>query len=87
MRIKVEKPSPETIAEMRRCPTWSKEVSKFDWEYDASETCYVLEGEVTVTTPDGQAVGFGPGDLVVFPSGLKCSWDVHKPVRKHYRFD
>ena len=86
MRIKVEKPSPEEIAEMQRCPTWSKEVSVFDWEYDATETCYVLEGVVTVTTPDGEAVGFGTGDPVVFPSGLKCTWDVRKPIRKHYRF-
>jgi uncharacterized cupin superfamily protein len=36
---------------MKDCPTWSKEVSVFDWEYDASETCYVMEGEVKVTTP------------------------------------
>ena len=27
MRIKVEKPSTETIAEMKSCPTWSEEVS------------------------------------------------------------
>ena len=35
MRIKVEKPSAEAIAEMKSCPTWSKKVSIFDWEYDA----------------------------------------------------
>ena len=46
MPIKVEKPSVETVAEMQGCPTWSKEVSVFDWEYDATETCWVLEGDV-----------------------------------------
>jgi uncharacterized cupin superfamily protein len=86
MRIKVEKPSAETVAEMKSCPTWSKEASIFDWEYDATETCYVMEGEVKVTTPDGEAVEFGPGDLVTFPRGLKCSWNVRTPIRKHYRF-
>ena len=45
-----------------------------------------MEGEVKVTTPDGEAVEFGQGDLVTFPRGLKCSWDVRKPIRKHYRF-
>jgi uncharacterized cupin superfamily protein len=45
-----------------------------------------MEGEVKVTTPDGEAVEFGPGDLVTFPRGLKCSWNVRKPIRKHYRF-
>ena len=86
MRIKVEKPSAETIAGMKGCPTWSKEVSVFDWEYDATETCYVMEGEAKVTTSDGEAVQFGPGDLVTFQRGLKCSWEVRKPIRKHYRF-
>ncbi len=76
MRIKVGKPSTETIAEMKNCPTWSKEASIFDWEYDATETCYVMEGEVKVTTPEGEAVEFGPGDLVTFPRGLKCTCDV-----------
>ncbi len=37
-------------------------MSVFDWEYDATETCYVMEGEVKVTTSDGEAVEFGPGD-------------------------
>lgn len=86
MRIKVEKPSAATIAEMERCSIWTKEVSVFPWEYDATETCYVLEGEVTVTTAEGEAVAFGPGDLVTFPRGLTCTWDVRKPIRKHYRF-
>jgi uncharacterized protein len=61
-------------------------VSVFDWEHDATEICYVMEGEVKVTTSDGEAVQFGPGDLVTFPRGLKCSWEVRKPIRKHYRF-
>jgi hypothetical protein len=86
MRIKVEKPSAATVAEMQRCPTWVKEVSTFDWEYDASETCYVLDGEAVVTTTEGEAVTFGAGDLVTFERGLKCTWDVRRPIRKHYRF-
>ena len=27
-----------------------------------------------------------PLDLVVFDAGLSCTWEVHAPVRKHYRF-
>ena len=85
MKIKVEKPSAEKIEEMKAWPVWSAERSVFDWEYDTSETCYILEGEVEVKTEDGEVVEFGPGDLVSFPSGLKCVWDVRRPVRKHYR--
>ncbi|MGH8610629.1 MAG: cupin domain-containing protein [Gammaproteobacteria bacterium] len=25
-------------------------------------------------------------DLATFPVGLSCTWDVRKPVKKHYRF-
>ncbi len=83
--IEVRRPTEAEIAAMTRWPTWSCEVSTFDWEYDERETCYILEGRVTVRTPDG-TVSFGPGDRVVFPKGLRCVWEVSAPVRKHYQF-
>jgi uncharacterized cupin superfamily protein len=67
-------------------PTWSKEVSKFPWSYSDQEIAYVLEGEIVVTPNGGEPVSFGAGDLVTFPSGMSCTWDVRKPLRKHYRF-
>lgn len=67
-------------------PTWSKEVSKFPWSYSEQEVAYVLEGEVVVTPSDGEPVSFGAGDLVTFPSGMSCTWEVKKPLRKHYKF-
>ena len=85
MPIEVRKPTPDEIARMQRCPIWEKERSEFPWHYDESETCLILEGEVTVASP-GQTVTFGPGDYVVFPEGLDCTWKVLKPVRKHYKF-
>jgi len=66
-------------------PTWSKEVSVFPWSYDESEVAYVLEGEVVVTPDGGEPVSFGKGDLVTFPEGLSCTWDIRKPLRKHYQ--
>lgn len=69
-----------------RWPTWSKEVSSFPWTYGEREIAYVLEGEVVVTPDGGQPVAFGAGDLVTFPAGMSCTWDVRKPLRKHYRF-
>jgi uncharacterized cupin superfamily protein len=67
-------------------PTWGCGVSTFPWTYDEQETCLLLEGDVTVTPDGGEPVRFGAGDLVVFDAGLSCTWDVHAPVRKHYRF-
>ena len=66
-------------------PIWTKEISKFPWTYEVSETCYILEGDVVVTPEDGQSVTVGKGDLVTFPRGMVCTWEVRRPVRKHYR--
>ena len=65
---------------------WEKEVSRFDWHYDNTEECYILEGKVTVETNDGNSVEFGKGDFVTFPKGLSCVWDIKAPIRKHYNF-
>jgi uncharacterized cupin superfamily protein len=45
-----------------------------------------LEGDVSVTPEGSEPVRFGTGDLVVFAAWLSCTWEVHAPVRKHYRF-
>jgi uncharacterized cupin superfamily protein len=87
--IEVEKgPAAETLGKLgvMGWPIWTKEVSTFPWSYDEPETCYFLEGEVVVTPDGGSPVRVGKGDLVTFPSGMSCTWDVKKPVRKHCRF-
>ncbi|MBI4396745.1 MAG: cupin domain-containing protein [Elusimicrobia bacterium] len=87
-RIVVERPDERTLARMsvRTWPIWTKEPSTFDWSYDSRETCYIVEGKARVKTDDG-VVEFGPGDLVTFPPGLTCVWNVLERIRKHYRFD
>ncbi|HPX87900.1 MAG TPA: cupin domain-containing protein [Methylophilaceae bacterium] len=87
-KITVEKPSPEKLASLgvTRWPIWTKEVSEFPWSYSSQEIAYILEGEVTVIEEGGEAVSFGAGDLVTFPSGLSCTWQVKKALRKHYQF-
>lgn len=67
-------------------PEWSKEVSEFDWTYDQTETCYFLEGRVIVTPEGGAPVEMGAGDLVIFPAGMKCIWNILEDVVKHYNF-
>jgi uncharacterized cupin superfamily protein len=68
-------------------PVWSCEVSEFPWTYDSKETCYLLEGEVEVIPGEGVPVSIRAGDLVVFPAGMSCRWNVLQAVRKHYLFD
>ncbi|NEO87279.1 MAG: cupin domain-containing protein [Spirulina sp. SIO3F2] len=71
---------------VKQWPIWEKEASKFDWYYDESETCYLLAGRVTVTPNGGEPVTFGVGDLVQFPVGMGCVWEIHEAVKKHYSF-
>lgn len=68
-------------------PTWQKEVSTFDWIFFEQEIAYILDGECVITPSGGTPVSFGKGDLVTFPAGLKASWQVVKPLHKHYRLD
>jgi uncharacterized protein len=66
---------------------WNKEVSKFPWTYDSQETCYFSKGNVVVTPDGGQPVQMGKGDLVIFPAGMSCTWEIARDVKKHYYFD
>ena len=87
--IKVEKnPSPERLNELgvSDWPIWTKESSEFAWSYDDTETCYFLKGNVIVTPDGGDPVEVSAGDLVTFPKGMSCTWEVRGAVRKHYTF-
>ena len=88
--IKIEsEPTDERLERLgvRGWPIWTKEVSTFPWTYDSTETCYLLEGEVVVTPEDGDPVHVAQGDLVTFPAGMSCTWEIRQAVRKHYTFD
>lgn len=82
-------PSPDKLQQLGvyDWPIWEKEVSAFPWTYDSSETCYLLQGRITVTPDHGEPVSLQAGDLVTFPVGMKCYWEVHEAVRKHYQFN
>ncbi|PKA54574.1 hypothetical protein AXF42_Ash000409 [Apostasia shenzhenica] len=90
--VKVERNPPEsklTELGVKRWPKWGCPPSKFPWTYSAKETCYLLEGKVKVY-PEGSGdeyVEIGAGDLVEFPKGMSCTWDVSVAVDKHYNFE
>jgi uncharacterized cupin superfamily protein len=85
--ITIEKPTEEklNLLQVQSWPIWECDPSEFEWFYDEQETCFLLQGKVTVQT-DRETVSFGAGDLVTFPAGLSCIWRVNEKVRKHYRF-
>lgn len=90
MEIKIERQASQELLNnlgVSKWPIWTKEKSKFPWNYDSQETCYFLEGDVVVTPSEGQSVSMGKGDLVTFPAGMSCVWEIRSNVRKHYTFD
>ena len=88
MKIKIRKPKKEDMEKegVMSWPIWEKEISRFDWHYDETEECYLLEGKAVVETDEGEKAQFGKGDFVTFPKGLSCVWEIKEPVKKHYNF-
>ena len=89
MDIEVKKPTQDELERLGVFDwgTWESPVRTFPWEYTSTEVCYFLEGRVIVKTDDGDEVEIGKGDLVRFPKGLKCVWNVLEPVKKHFKFE
>jgi uncharacterized cupin superfamily protein len=90
MEIKIQhQPTQEDLQKLDvfKWDIWQKEASKFPWIYDSQETCYFLQGSVIVTPEGGQPVEMGKGDLVTFPAGMSCTWEIISDVKKHYYFE
>ena len=66
---------------------WKKEISSFPWHYDSAETCYILKGEVIISLENGDTIHLSAKDLVTFPAGLSCHWDIRQAITKHYQFN
>lgn len=82
-------PSPMKLEAMNveSWPIWSKEPSTFEWTYDSRETCYILEGEALITPHGGEPVTIQARDLVHFPKGMSCTWEIREAIEKHYLLD
>ena len=61
-------------------PTWEKDVSEFDWEYERNETCYIIEGKAIITPENEEPVTIETCDMVWFPQGMKFVWKVIEPI-------
>ena len=62
-------------------PIWECEPSKFQWNYDDKEIFLIIEGHAKISTQHGDIYVIKAGDLVEFPAGLFCEWQVTKSVK------
>lgn len=82
-------PATKTELESLKCeswPTWSSQAKTIKAAYNKTEVCYVTEGEVIIRHALG-AVTVEAGHMLILPKGLDCTWQVVKPVKKHYKVE
>ena len=70
---------------IKNWPIWECEPSNFTWNYNEKEICLIIEGEATIRTEGGESYFIKSGDLVEFPLGLYCEWQITKSIKKHFR--
>jgi uncharacterized cupin superfamily protein len=61
---------------------WDCTAGSFWWTFGDDETVVILEGEVRVTTEQGQSRTLGHGDIAYFAGGTRAIWEVDSYVRK-----
>ena len=88
MKVIITSPcSASTIIQygIKSWPIWECEPSKFKWNYVDKEICLIIEGQAKISTKNGDIYFIKAGDLVEFPAGMYCEWEVIKSIKKHYR--
>jgi len=61
---------------------WECTAGAFWWTFHDEETVLILEGQVRVTTPSGEARTLQSGDIAYFAEGTKALWDIDNYVKK-----
>lgn len=61
---------------------WDCTTGSFWWTFGDDETVFILEGEVRVTTEQGESRVLRQGDIAYFAGGTRAQWDVETYVRK-----
>ena len=70
---------------IKNWPIWECEPRHFSWKYFEKEICLIIEGEAKIMTEKGESYLIKSGDLVEFPEGLSCEWQIIKSLKKHFR--
>ncbi|MCV6639458.1 cupin domain-containing protein [Candidatus Albibeggiatoa sp. nov. NOAA] len=64
-----------------------QKVSQFDWKYEQKTTYYLLDGEATIDIENQGTITVTAGDLVIFPAGIVCHWNVTQDIEKHFKYE
>ena len=70
---------------IKNWPIWECEPINFLWNYNEKEICLIIAGEANIKIDGGESYFIKAGDLVEFPKGLSCEWQIVKTIKKHFR--
>ena len=88
MKVLIQSPCSASVIiqyGIKNWPIWECEPSNFIWNYNEREICLIIEGEANINTEAGESYFIKSGDLVEFPLGLSCEWQIKKSIKKHFR--
>ena len=88
MKIHIKSPCNASVIiqyGIKNWPIWQCEPSTFRWNYNEKEICFIIEGEANIKTEEGESFFIQSGDLIEFPEGLSCEWQIIKSIKKHFR--
>jgi len=80
--VLVRKATEQEIAEYQKLNARSIPEGTFEWFFDEKTFCYLEQGEAKVDE-DGVKTVIAAGDMVTFPQGLHCAWEVLSPVKAY----
>jgi uncharacterized protein len=68
------------------CGVWASQSGAWHIAFadHQEEYFHVLAGRIRITTPDGSAREFRPGDACIIPAGFEGTFEVMEPARKQY---
>ena len=70
---------------IKNWPIWECEPRNFSKFYTEKEISLIIAGEAKIITEKGESYFIKSGDLVEFPKGFNCEWQIFKSIKKHYR--
>ena len=72
----------EASDEAANTAVWDCTAGEFRWYFGWDETVYILEGEVQITSANGDVRILRPGDMAYFKGGSWATWKIDRYLRK-----
>ena len=80
MAVRVEKAADAQKEAFEGLREQYRESGTIEWFYDEKTVCLLTEGRAVIEHY-GERTPVEAGDLVTFPQGIRCRWEILEPMR------